>query len=141
MLSCLAWEGRWRFCRTTCKGAEQPAEPKDLAPSISVASHTRRPRGPRALPASLPRAEVVHDIPEERGVCACGAELSRIGEETSEKLKIIPPKLIVVRHIRPKDACRFYQKVEAGGVAVKIAPPPMELITKSIAAPELLAYL
>jgi hypothetical protein len=60
----------------------------------------------------------VHDIPEEQKVCACGAPLSRIGEETNEKLKIIPPKLIVVRHIRPKYACRACQGVETKGGAV-----------------------
>src|SRR5271157_159607 len=123
------------------QGAEQPAESEEQIPWIPVTSHTRRPRGRRALPANLPREEVVHDIPDEQKVCACGAQLSRIGEETSEKLKIIPPKLIVVRHIRPKYACRSCQGVESEGGAVKIAEPPVELIPKSIATPELLAYL
>lgn len=122
-------------------GAEQCEEPEQQAPAIAVAAHTRRPRGRRPLPENLPREEVVHDIPEEQKVCACGAPLSRIGEETSEKLKIIPPKLIVVRHIRPKYACRACQGVETEGGAVKIAPVPVELIPKSIATPELLAYL
>lgn len=123
------------------QGAQQPAETEQQAPSIPVASHTRRPRGRRPLPANLPREEVVHDIPEAQKVCACGAELSRIGEETSEKLKVIPPKLIVVRHVRPKYACRSCQGVETEGGAVKIAEAPVELIPKSMATPELLAYL
>ena len=122
-------------------GAEQCEEPEQQAPAIAVAAHTRRPRGRRPLPENLPREEVVHDIPEEQKLCACGAPLSRIGEETSEKLKIIPPKLIVVRHIRAKYACRACQGVETEGGAVKIAPAPLELIPKSIATPELLAYL
>jgi transposase len=122
-------------------GEQQSAAAVEQAPSIPVASHARRPRGRRALPANLPREEVVHDIPEEQKVCACGAKLSRIGEETSEKLKVIPAKLIVVRHIRPKYACRSCQGVETEGGAVKIAEPPVELIPKSIATPELLAYL
>ena len=103
-------------------GAEQSEESEQQAPAIVVAAHTRRPRGRRPLPENLPREEVVHDIPEEQKICACGAPLSRIGEETSEKLKIIPPKLIVVRHIRPKYACRACQGVETKGGAVKIAP-------------------
>ena len=123
------------------QGTEQPPETEQQAPSIPVASHTRRPRGRRVLPANLPREEVVHDIPEEQKVCACWAKLQRIGEETSEKLKVIPPKLIVVRHVRPKYACRSCQGVETEGGAVKIAEPPVELIPKSIATPELLAYL
>jgi transposase len=122
-------------------GAEPSQEPEQQAQAIPVAAHTRRPRGRRPLPENLPREEVVHDIPEEQKICACGAPLSRIGEETSEKLKIIPPKLIVVRHIRPKYACRACQGVDTKDGAVKIAPPPVELIPKSIATPELLAYL
>jgi transposase len=122
-------------------GAEQSPELKEQRPSIPVTGHSRRPRGRRPLPENLPREEVVHDIPEEQKVCACGAALSRIGEESSEKLKIIPPKLIVVRHIRPKYACRSCQGVETQGGVVKIAEPPVELIPKSIATPELLAYL
>lgn len=122
-------------------GAEQSEESEQRVAAIPVTAHTRRPRGRRPLPENLPREEVVHDIPEEQKLCACGAPLSRIGEETSEKLKIIPPKLIVVRHIRPKYACRACQGVETEGGAVKIAPTPLELIPKSIATPELLAYL
>jgi transposase len=119
----------------------QPQETEPRPPSIAVAAHERRPRGRKPLPENLPREEVVHDIPEEQKVCACGTPLSRIGEEISEKLKIIPPKLYVVRHIRPKYACRACQGVETEGGAVKIAPTPAELIPKSIATPELLAYL
>jgi len=122
-------------------GAEQSQEAEKQPPSIPVAAHARRPRGRRPLPDNLPREEVVHDIPEDQKVCSCGAPLSRIGEETSQKLKVIPPKLIVVRHIRPKYACRSCQGVETENGAVKIAPPPVELIPKSIATPELLAYL
>jgi len=122
-------------------GAEQPQEAEEQFASIPVAAHARRARGRRALPENLPREEVVHDIPEAEKTCSCcGAPLSRIGEEPSEKLKIIPPKLIVVRHIRPKYACRACQGV-VEGAKVKIAEPPVELIPKSIATPELLAYL
>jgi len=114
---------------------------KEQPPSISVAAHTRRPRGRRPLPENLPREEVVHDIPEEQKVCGCcGKPLTRIGEETNEKLKLIPQRLIAVRHIRPKYACRECQGV-VENVTIKIAEPPEELIPKSMATAELLAYL
>lgn len=122
------------------ESAAESQEAEEKPASIPVAAHARRPRGRRALPENLPREEMVHDIPEEQKVCTCGASLSRIGEETNEKLKIIPPKLIVVRHIRPKYACRACQGV-VEGAKVRIAEPPVELIPKSIATPELLAYL
>jgi transposase len=45
---------------------------------------------------------VVHDLDVSEKICACGCELSRIGEEVTEKLDIIPAKIQVIRHIRPK---------------------------------------
>ena len=88
-------------------------EPEQAAPGtegsvevIEVAAHQRGKRGRRALPSDLPREEVVHDIPEEQKWCSCGAALQRMGEETCEKLEIIPQQLKVIRHIRPKYVCK-----------------------------------
>jgi transposase len=119
------------------KSSEQPSQ----EPSISVAAHNRKKAGRRALPENLPREEIVHDIPEEQKVCACGAVMSRMGEEVSEQLEIIPARAKVIRHVRPKYACRSCQGVDTEGGAVKIAPPAEQLIPKSIAAPGLLAFL
>jgi transposase len=109
--------------------------------TVSVAAHERKKAGRKPLPANLPREEVVHDIPEADKVCACGAALSRIGEEVSEQLEVIPARAKVIRHIRPKYACRACQGVETEDGAVKIAPPAEQLLPKSIATPGLLAYL
>ena len=127
------------FNEAESAAAELPEQ--EQCPSISVAAHSRRPRGRRPLPEDLPREEVVHDIPEDQKICGCcGAPLSRIGEETNEKLKMIPQRLIAVRHIRPRYACRECQGVREEA-KIKIAEPPEELIPKSIATAELLAYL
>jgi len=108
---------------------------------VPVRSHVRgRPRR-RPLPEDLPRIEVEHDIAEAEKRCACGATLSRIGEETLEQLGIIPTRFYVLRHIRPKYACRSCDGVETEGATVKIAPPPPQLFAKSIVTPELLAWL
>ena len=122
-------------------------EPEQAAPGtegsvevIEVAAHQRGKRGRRALPSDLPREEVVHDIPEEQKWCSCGAALQRMGEETCEKLEIIPQQLKVIRHIRPKYVCKKCNGVE-GAAAVKIAPLPPQIIEKSIATPGLLAYI
>jgi transposase len=122
-------------------GAGQSSEQPASEPPIPVASHNRKKAGRRALPANLPREEIVHDIPEEKKVCACGAVMSRMGEEVSEQLEIIPARAKVIRHVRPKYACRACQGVDTEGGAVKIAPPAEQLIPKSIATPGLLAYL
>ncbi len=90
---------------------------------------------------NLPRIEVIEDIDESEKVCACGAELSRIGEETCEKLDIIPAKIQVIRTIRPKYACKNCEGVESEGPTVKIAPPPPQIIPKGIATPGLVAHI
>ena len=68
--------------------------------------------------ADLPRVEIVHDLPESEKTCPCGAVLVRIGEEVSEKLDIVPAKIQVIRHIRPKYACRACEGVEDLGLFV-----------------------
>ena len=70
-----------------------------------------------------------------------GHELSRIGEEVCEKLDIIPAKIQVIRHIRPKYACKSCEGVESEGPTVMIAPPPPQIIPKGIATPGLLAHM
>ena len=111
--------------------------------TTTVGAHQRKKRGRRPLPADLPREERVHDIPEDEKQCGCGERLQRIGEETSEELELVPARAVVVRHIRPKYACRACEGAEreAGTPAVKIAPPPAKLIPKSIASAGLLAFI
>ena len=58
---------------------EGPKEPE----TVSVSGHTRKKAGRKPLDEKLPREEIVHDIPEEEKVCACGCELTKIGEEVS----------------------------------------------------------
>ncbi len=49
---------------------------------LVIAEHTRQQPKRKPLPKDLPRTEVIEDIDESEKVCACGARLSRIGEET-----------------------------------------------------------
>ena len=120
---------------------DEPAAPVKSDDDIVVPEHTRKKRGRKPLPEDLPRIEVLHDIPEAEKQCACGAQLSRIGEETCEKLDYVPAKLQVIRHIRPKYACKACEGVEDDGPTVKIAPPPAQLIPKSNATERLLAHI
>jgi transposase len=67
--------------------------------------------------------------------------MSRIGQDESEKLDIIPAKIQVIRHIRYKYACKQCEGVESEQGAVKTAPLPPQLIPQSIATPGLLAHI
>ena len=119
----------------------EPAQEDEAEEKVHIPAHNRRKRGRRPLPENLPRIERIHDIDDADKICACGCELSRIGEEVSEQLDIIPAKMQVIRHIRPKYACRNCEGVEDDGPTVKIAPVPPRIIPRSIATPGLLAHI
>jgi transposase len=106
-----------------------------------VPAHSRKKGGRKKLSDTLPRIERVHDIDEADKICGCGCELSRIGEEVSEQLDIIPAKVQVIRNIRPKYACKNCEGLEDEGPTVKIAPVPPQIIPRSIASPSLLAHI
>ncbi len=118
---------------------EGPEEPEE---EVVVPRHPRaKQRGRKALPDHLPRVERLHDLPEDQKRCGCGAVKSRIGEETSERLDIVPAKIQVIRDIRPKYACRACEGVADEGPTVAIAAPPTQLIPKGIATAGLVAYV
>ena len=118
---------------------DQAEEPQTL---VHVPEHTRRQAKRQPLPEDLPREEVLVDIPEEQKRCQCGAELVRIGEETSEKLDVIPPQIRVIRTVRPKYACHDCEgSADESRPAVRIAPMPPAIIDKGIATAGLLAYI
>jgi len=117
--------------------SDEQAEEK----KVEIKSHTRVKGGRKPLPDSLPRREIIHDIPEEDKICHCGAEMSKIGEEVSEKLDIIPAVIQVIRHIRLKYTCTTCENIEGKGATVKIAPVPPQLLAKGIASGGLMAHI
>ena len=118
---------------------EPPSEPEPE--TVRVPEHSRSKRGRKPISESIPRRDVVHDIPEEEKVCGCGCELTRIGEVVSEKLHFVPATVEVERHIRPKYACRQCEGTEDDGPTLKVAPMPPQLIKQGIATSGLLAYI
>jgi transposase len=121
------------------EGPEQTAA-AELAERTEVKAHSRKKGGRKPLDAKLTRKEIIVDIPESEKICACGAKLTKIGEETGEKLCIIPQQIFVERTVRPKYACRCCEGTEDEEKAtVRTAPVVPAIIPKSIASPSLLA--
>jgi len=92
-----------------------------------------KPTGRHALPAHLPKVDIVLEPVEDT------SGLEKIGEEITEQLDYTPGKLLVRRYIRPK-----YAKVVTDGTGyteVIIAPLPDFPIEKGIPAPGLLAQI
>ena len=62
----------------------------------------------KPLPDHLPRQEIIHE-PEAAASCTCpdcGAGMARLGEDVTEVLDYVPGRFQVIRHVRPKYACK-----------------------------------
>ncbi len=125
-------------------GLKEPEKLHDgHSETIHVESHSRKKRGRKPLPANLPREVVIHDISDSEKICNCGCRLSKIGEEISEQLVVIPARAVVRRHVRYKYACgqcNGDERDEAGKIVVT-APMPEQLLAKSLLTPEFFVYL
>jgi transposase len=108
---------------------------QEAAEAVPVAAHARKRRGRKPLPDYLPRVRIEHDLPESEKTCPCGCGLTRIGEETSEQLDIIPAQVRVLQHVRLKYACKACEET------IETAPVPAHPIPKSNASPGLLAHV
>jgi transposase len=85
--------------------ASDAATADQLAPAERAARAAKRRTNRGALPAHLPRLEIVVDIDDKVCPC-CQGELHRIGEDKSERLDIVPAQFRVLVTRRPKYACR-----------------------------------
>lgn len=79
---------------------------------------------------------MVHE-PEHDGACtcpACGGDMARLGEDVTEVLDYVPGRFRVIRHVRPKYACRRCD-------AITQAPAPALPTPRGRAAPGMLAHV
>jgi len=95
---------------------EAEAEAANPVERAKQSAKRRMNRG--SLPAHLPR---IVDV-EDRSCPCCGKPLHRIGEDTGERLDIVPAQFRVLVVRRPKYACRACENV------VVQAPAPARLI-------------
>jgi transposase len=113
--------------------AELSSEP--AAEEIAIPAHKRRRRKrSHALPAELPRVEVVYELDASERHCGCGEQLKRIGEQVLEQLAVIPQQYYVIRHVRPTYACACKQ-------CIRTATMPKQALPASQASAQLLAQV
>jgi transposase len=101
--------------------ASGEAETEAAVPAERAGRAAKRRMNRGSLPAHLPRVEMVVDIDDHACPC-CGNALHRIGEDTGERLDIVPAQFRVLVVRRPKYACRACENV------VVQAPAPARLI-------------
>ena len=87
-----------------------------------------------ALPAHLPRYEVVIDVENKQCPC-CGGALHVIGDDRSEMLDLVPAQLRVKVVCRPRYGCRACE-----GTVVQ-APAPERPIDGGMATEALVAHV
>ena len=113
-------------------GNEADDDKKDPAAARARGEKRRANRG--ALPAHLPRVDVTIE-PEDTNCPCCRAPMHVIGEETSQRLDVIPAQFRVIVTHRPKYACRACEE------AVVQAPAPERLIKGGLPTEAMVAYV
>src|SRR6516162_7823244 len=113
-------------------GNEAADDKKDPAAARTRGDKRRVNRG--ALPAHLPRVDVTI-TPEDTNCPCCRAPMHVIGEETSQRLDVVPAQFRVIVTHRPKYACRACEE------AVVQAPAPERLIKGGLPTEAMVAVL
>src|SRR5271168_2672838 len=113
--------------------ADELAAEMALAKTTTVAAFTRKRPARKPFPEHLPRERVIIPGPT---ACACcgGARLSKLGEDITETLEVIPKSWKVIQHVREKFSCRDCEKISQ-------APAPFHVIARGWAGPSLLAMV
>jgi transposase len=108
-------------------------EAKAEAARVRVQGFMRRPATRRNFPAHLPRRRIVHPAPTSCPCCG-GTKLSKLGEDVTETLDVVPRQWFVTEHVREKFSCRSCEKIAQ-------PPAPFHAIARGFAGPSLLAMI
>src|SRR5271170_4877263 len=113
--------------------AAEMAAAKTTNTTTTVASFTRKRPSRKPFPDHLPRERVIVPGPV---ACTCcgGTRLSKLGEDITETLEVVPKSWKVIQHVREKFSCRDCEKISQ-------APAPFHVIARALAGPSLLAVI
>ena len=103
------------------------------AKTTTVTAFERKRPARKPFPEHLPRERVV--VPAPCSCPACGGDrLSRLGEDVTETLEVIPRSWKVIQTVREKFSCRDCEKIAQ-------APAPFHVVPRGWAGPSFLAML
>ena len=101
--------------------------------TTEVKGFTRRKPARKPFPEHLPRERVV--VPPPTSCASCGSDrLSKIGEDVTETLEVIPRRWKVIQTVREKFTCRHCEKISQ-------PPAPFHPTPRGWAGPNLLAMI
>ena len=117
---------------------EADASQDELAAEMAARSSTvrafeRKRPSRKPFPAHLPRERVVIAAPVNCPCCG-SAKLSKLGEDITETLEVIPRQWKVIQTVREKFSCRECEKIAQ-------PPAPFHVTPRGFAGPNLLAMI
>ena len=103
------------------------------ARSTVVKSFERRRPSRKPFPDHLPRERIVIAAPQSCPCCG-SAKLSKLGEDITETLEVIPRQWKVIQTVRERFSCRACEKITQ-------PPAPFHVTPRGFAGPNLLAMI
>ena len=101
--------------------------------TTGVLAFTRKRPARKPFPEHLPRERVIVPGPTACSCCG-GTRLSKLGEDVTETLEVIPRQWKVIQHVREKFSCRDCETIDQ-------APAPFHVVPRGWAGPNLLAMI
>ena len=94
---------------------------------------TRRKPSRKPFPEHLPRERIL--VPGPSACACCGStRLSKLGEDVTETLEVVPRQWKVLQYVREKFTCRACERISQ-------APAPFHVLPRGFAGPRLLAQV
>jgi len=112
---------------------DELAAEKTAARTQTVRSFERKRPSKKPFPEHLPRERIVIAAPESCPCCG-SHKLSKLGEDITETLEVIPRQWKVIQTVREKFSCRECEKITQ-------PPAPFHVTPRGFAGPSLLAMI
>jgi transposase len=112
---------------------DELAAEKAAAKTQTVRSFERKRPARKPFPDHLPRERVVIPAPASCPCCGSG-KLSKLGEDVTETLEVIPRRWKVIQTVREKFSCRACETITQ-------PPAPFHVTPRGFAGPNLLAMI
>ena len=112
---------------------DELAAEQAVAGTTTVQAFTRQRPSKKPFPEHLPRERVVIAAPTSCPCCGSG-RLSKLGEDITETLEVIPRQWKVIQTVREKVSCRQCE-------AISQPPAPFHATPRGFAGPNLLAMI
>lgn len=118
--------------------AENTVLEEAKSPVLFAETEKQKRGGRNPIPSGIPRDEEKLIPNREKLICRhCNAKLEKIGESITEKLEIIPEKVVVKKIVRPKYMCKCCETEPA---EIVTEPLPKMLLPKAIPGAGFMAY-